>query len=55
LDICILIDIIYLACQTEMLPLRENQIILLILVEFGGRDRMVVGFTTTYAISTYHH
>ena len=22
---------------------------------FGGRDRMVVGFTTTYAISAYHH
>jgi len=20
-----------------------------------GRDRMAVGFTTTYAISTYHH
>ena len=20
-----------------------------------GRDRMVVGFTTTYVISTYHH
>jgi len=20
-----------------------------------GRDRMIVGFTTTYAISTYHH
>jgi hypothetical protein len=20
-----------------------------------GRDRMVVGFTTTYAISVYHH
>jgi len=20
-----------------------------------GRDRMVVGFTTTYAISNYHH
>jgi hypothetical protein len=20
-----------------------------------GRDRIVVGFTTTYAISTYHH
>ena len=20
-----------------------------------GRDRMVVGFITTYAISTYHH
>ena len=20
-----------------------------------GRDRMVVGFTTTYAISAYHH
>ena len=27
LDICIVIDIIYLVCQTEMLPLRENQII----------------------------
>jgi len=24
-------------------------------VFFGGRDRMVVGFTTTYAISAYHH
>ena len=22
---------------------------------YGGRDRMVVGFTTTYAISAYHH
>jgi hypothetical protein len=21
----------------------------------GSRDRMVVGFTTTYAISAYHH
>jgi hypothetical protein len=21
----------------------------------GGRDRMIVGFTTTYAISDYHH
>jgi len=21
----------------------------------GSRDRMVVGFITTYAISTYHH
>jgi len=21
----------------------------------SGRDRMVVGFTTTYAISAYHH
>ena len=21
----------------------------------GGRDRIVVGFTTTYAISAYHH
>jgi len=20
-----------------------------------GRDRMVVGFTTTYAVSAYHH
>jgi hypothetical protein len=20
-----------------------------------GRDRMVIGFTTTYAISAYHH
>ena len=22
---------------------------------YRGRDRMVVGFTTAYAISTYHH
>jgi len=22
---------------------------------YRGRDRMVVGFTTTYAISAYHH
>ena len=22
---------------------------------FGGHDRMVIGFTTTYAISAYHH
>jgi len=21
----------------------------------GGRDRMLVGFTSTYAISVYHH
>ena len=21
----------------------------------GGRDRMAVGFTTTYAINAYHH
>ena len=27
------LSVLYLACQTEMLPLRENQIILLILVE----------------------
>jgi len=24
-------------------------------IQFWGRDRMVVGFTTTYAISAYHH
>jgi hypothetical protein len=24
-------------------------------VIFAGHDRMVVGFTTTYAISAYHH
>jgi hypothetical protein len=24
-------------------------------MEVGGRDRMVVGFITTYAISAYHH
>jgi hypothetical protein len=31
---------------------------LLVLLIFWGRrsrDRMVVGFTTTYAISAYHH
>jgi hypothetical protein len=29
--------------------------LLLQLRRHRGRDRMVVGFTTTYAISTYHH
>ena len=34
----------------------ENNTCLLFLLEMSrGRDRMVVGFTTTYAISTYHH
>ena len=35
------------------------RIILLFIVVYNvgrrGRDRMVVGFTTTYAISAYHH
>jgi len=25
------------------------------MLNYNGRDRMVVGFTTTYAISAYHH
>jgi hypothetical protein len=29
--------------------------ILYVQVYGGGRDRMVVGFITTYAISSYHH
>jgi hypothetical protein len=38
----------------------NNQIkhLTLLLVQWGGlrgRDRLVVGFTTTYAISAYHH
>jgi hypothetical protein len=46
------------------LPYRRREVVLIsnqILVESWfkysrrGRDRMVVGFTTTYAISAYHH
>jgi len=36
----------------------HNKIIftaMLIIISYGGRARMVVGFTTTYAISDYHH
>jgi len=27
----------------------------LLVQRLRGRDRMIVGFTTTYAISAYHH
>jgi hypothetical protein len=41
----------------ERLVLHIRKLIQIILL-FGnhhGRDRMVVGFTTNYAISAYHH
>jgi hypothetical protein len=38
----------YSYIQTLVLPLNEQS-------ERRGRDRMVVGFTTTYAITAYHH
>ena len=28
---------------------------IMVLLYCSGRDRMVVGFTTTYAINAYHH
>ena len=40
-----------LAGQSQPLPTAITQIV----IQCGGRDRMVVGFTTTYAISVYHH
>jgi hypothetical protein len=38
----------------EMYPI-QHYVINLRQVGRRGRDRMVVGFTTTYAISAYHH
>ena len=38
----------YSYIQTLVLPLNEQS-------ERRGRDRMVVGFATTYAITAYHH
>jgi hypothetical protein len=37
-------------CKTETLYLRNN-----LHLNRGGHDHMVVGFTTTFAISAYHH
>jgi hypothetical protein len=37
-------------CKTETLYLRNN-----LHLNKGGHDHMVVGFTTTFAISAYHH
>ena len=34
---------------------REYRLKILLLQRTHGRDRMVVGFTTTYAISAYNH
>jgi len=32
-----------------------NAVCLFVIWGRGGSDRMVVGFTTTYAVSVYHH
>jgi hypothetical protein len=37
-------------CKTETLYLRNN-----LQLNRDGHDHMVVGFTTTFAISAYHH
>ena len=46
-------------CDRHVTPLSEVIITFVPIVVFSdflqGRDRMVVGFTTTYAISAYHH
>jgi len=36
-------------------PITDNKIYISERIGHRGRDRMVVGFTTTYAISAYHH
>jgi hypothetical protein len=40
------------SCTLKVKRLRSQ---IIVLVHRGGGDRMVVGFTTTCAISTYHH
>jgi hypothetical protein len=40
-------------CQNESLV--KVDFLTLIIMDIDGRDCMVVGFTTTYAISAYHH
>ena len=44
------------ACSKGIKVLRVNDCkIVPFAIDIRGRDRMVVGFTTTYAISSYHH
>ena len=42
-------------CMDLYLSYKLDRYILLTLVGLSGRDRMVVGFIPTYAISAYHH
>ena len=44
------------ACSKGIKVLRINNCkIVLFAIDIRGRNRMVVGFTTTYAVSAYHH
>ena len=44
------------ACSKGIKVLRVNNCkIVPFAIDIRSRDRMVVGFTTTYAISAYHH
>jgi len=49
---------LYNTRQDKLFVVSSN-IIFILCIHFGrgccGRDRMVVGFTTTYAISAYRH
>jgi len=40
---------------TAYYQIRTSHLCLMIIRGHRGRDRIVVGFTTIYAISTYHH
>ena len=50
-------SIVYLYCYYKCVLVMhaEDLILLLCIPGRHGRDRMVVGFTTTHAISTFHH
>jgi hypothetical protein len=44
-------------CSITIVTILSSSIIFnsVIRKDLRGRDRLVTGFTTTYAISTYHH
>jgi hypothetical protein len=47
--------LIFLSALTKKNPITTTQSKVYIYQRFRGHDRIVVGFTTTYAISVYHH
>jgi hypothetical protein len=46
-----LLELVAIACIISCASTRKC----MLLINIGRRDRMVVGLTTTYAISVYHH
>ena len=41
--------------EKQQSKLLKNKVDIKISADLGGRDRIVVGFISTYAISAYHH